>query len=289
MKLRSIAILKRLEKLEDEAELGRLLYVGSTRARRRLPFRRGSGTLSMATCMESGSGKSIPPSGTALAALWPILREDLPSPGAPGRTRTVDPRDAGVPLLRLPSDWRLAPPPGPWREMRASANDDNNDRIDFDWVREGARQAGTFAHRLLHRVAAEGIDRWDGGNGWPNKSSNIPNAISLGSRIHRRRNNARRLSRQVHRRRSPTCCRTRADAGCSIRGTGLCKANLQSPRGVMMQVLRITSSTARSSMIEDVRWIVDFKLSVHARRRSRGISGERAGAVPSRNSKNTHG
>jgi ATP-dependent helicase/nuclease subunit A len=32
--------------------------------------------------------------------------------------------------------------------------------VEFDWVRETARQIGTVAHRLLRQIAEDGLDQW---------------------------------------------------------------------------------------------------------------------------------
>jgi hypothetical protein len=35
-----------------------------------------------------------------------------------------------------------------------------NEPVEFDWVRETARQIGTVAHRLLRQIAEDGLERW---------------------------------------------------------------------------------------------------------------------------------
>ncbi|MFI4953655.1 MAG: PD-(D/E)XK nuclease family protein, partial [Burkholderiales bacterium] len=65
----------------------------------------------------------------------------------------------GVPLLRLSLDWQ--PPPLPLA-LPIATREAAADRqvVEFDWVRETARQIGIAAHRLLRQCAEEGLDRW---------------------------------------------------------------------------------------------------------------------------------
>ena len=150
------AYLSKLTAAGDAAELVRLLYVGSTRARKRLHLTAVLGT----EPDDDGRLRWRKPSrNTALAALWPALEAELapPRPGAPApapsRTAT------GVPLLRLPADWRVPSLPAALPVV-APPRAVVQEPVDFDWVRETARQIGIVAHRLLRRCAAEGLSPW---------------------------------------------------------------------------------------------------------------------------------
>lgn len=150
------AYLRKLAAGEEAAELIRLLYVGCTRARKRLHL-----TAVLAT--EPGEDARLrwrkPSRGTALSALWPALGAELRPPSSV-TLGAVAPRTApGVPLLRLPLAWELpaAPPSVPIAPREPSAG---SEAVQFDWVRETARQIGIIAHQLLRRCAEEGVDRW---------------------------------------------------------------------------------------------------------------------------------
>jgi ATP-dependent exoDNAse (exonuclease V) beta subunit len=142
---------------EDDAELGRLLYVGCTRARRNLHL---TATLAIGRDTD-GNARWMPPvRGSSLAAIWPALQSEAPvvRTGAPAMPK---PRagETGVPLTRLPQAWRLPPPPV--LELQAAAAVRlENEPVEFDWVRETARQIGTVAHRLLRQIAEDGLERW---------------------------------------------------------------------------------------------------------------------------------
>ncbi len=148
--------LSKLAAAEEGAELIRLLYVGCTRARKRLHL-----TAVLASELDNDARLRWrrPSRGTALAALWPALEAELVPPASvsPG---TALPRQAtGVPLLRLPLDWQPPPlPPGLPVVARAAAGEPSP--VEFDWVRETARQIGIVAHRLLRQCADEGLERW---------------------------------------------------------------------------------------------------------------------------------
>jgi hypothetical protein len=66
---------------------------------------------------------------------------------------------AGVPLRRLPLAWRLPLPPS-MQLVPAAEAQLGTEAVEFDWVRETARQIGTVAHRLLRQIAEDGLDRW---------------------------------------------------------------------------------------------------------------------------------
>ncbi|HKC42731.1 MAG TPA: UvrD-helicase domain-containing protein [Burkholderiales bacterium] len=157
------AIYKRLKRLDAERdghEVARLLYVATTRARKRLHL------LGDTPFDARASAPSPPGARTLLAKLWPIVADRFvaaatdatPAPGA-------RPRDPSAlldqSLIRLASDWRPAvgPPAAAWRpppvEPRA------HDEIEFSWVGETARHVGTVAHRWLQRIADDALVGWD--------------------------------------------------------------------------------------------------------------------------------
>ncbi len=149
--------LSKLAASEEAAELVRLLYVGCTRARKRLHLTAVLGT-------EPGENSRLrwrkPSRGTALSALWPAVEADFspPSPSAVPSAASSD-ASSGVPLLRLPLDWRPPPLP-PSLQLAARASADEQQLVEFDWVRETARQIGIVTHRLLRQCAEEGLGRW---------------------------------------------------------------------------------------------------------------------------------
>jgi ATP-dependent helicase/nuclease subunit A len=148
--------LNKLATAEESAELVRLLYVGCTRAKKRLHL---TAVLGVEPDENARLRWRKPSRGTALSALWPAIETDLTPPPSVAANTTSSNTSSGVPLLRLPLDWR--PPPLPSAlpiASRGAAADEP--MVEFDWVRETARQIGIVAHRLLRQCADEGLERW---------------------------------------------------------------------------------------------------------------------------------
>jgi ATP-dependent exoDNAse (exonuclease V) beta subunit len=145
--------LRRLAEVEESSELGRLLYVGATRAERRLHL---TAVLPIAPGDGGAMSWGEPAVGTALEKFWPRLEEVLapPVPEAPGAGAVPGSR----PLRRLPAGWT---PPLPADGIPAAVSTFEADAVlPFDWARDAARHVGTVAHRLLAEIAREGVEAW---------------------------------------------------------------------------------------------------------------------------------
>jgi ATP-dependent exoDNAse (exonuclease V) beta subunit len=146
------AYLGRLADGEEAAELGRLLYVGCTRAKRRLH-------LTAALTARAKDGASLtwksPPAGSALATFWDAVGHTVAAPLAANQEA---PPAAQRRLVRLPLAW--APSlPGPGVPVVA-ATVPIDDMVPFEWARETAKRSGTVAHRLFAQIAREGLSEW---------------------------------------------------------------------------------------------------------------------------------
>jgi ATP-dependent exoDNAse (exonuclease V) beta subunit len=145
--------LQRLDAAEEEAELGRLLYVGATRAKRRLHLL----ALAPPPNAEAGNGLQRPRRGSALERLWDAVSAELRHQTTEEPSdRSAEPRGF---LERLPIDWQVPSLPTPLPVSPQAVSIEA--RPTFDWAEATAAAIGTVAHRLLAQIGADGIDTWD--------------------------------------------------------------------------------------------------------------------------------
>jgi len=149
-------LIRDLDKRKAEHEMGRLLYVAATRARRRLHLL-GDARLDEHGTAEEPSAKSL------LHKLWIVVAPEFAAAGerraASSEARPTVPPPKQRELRRLPNDklryempsavaW-TAPP-----EARAF------DDIEFSWVGDTARRVGSVVHRWLQRIADDEAKGW---------------------------------------------------------------------------------------------------------------------------------
>ena len=149
--------LQSLDARRDRLELDRLLYVATTRPRRRLFLVAGIRP------DEPDGGKPFTPrSDSLLGRLWPAtaaaFRASLAATGAP-----PEQLEARVParVRRLPGDWQAPEPPAPvhWTVLEAHAAPPGA-AVEYDWSGRQARAVGIVVHRLLQVIAVEGPSAW---------------------------------------------------------------------------------------------------------------------------------
>ena len=140
---------------EDRAELGRLLYVGCTRARKRLHL---TAALGVRIDDEGHLAWKVPAAATALARLWDAVVNQVapPDPNAAiEKSIAVEaPR-----LERIKSGW-TAPMPLPGVPAGATV-ESSYESLPFDWARETVRCIGIVAHRFLAQFGREGLAAWN--------------------------------------------------------------------------------------------------------------------------------
>ena len=147
----------RLDKRKGDLELGRLLYVAATRARKQLHL------LGHVTINENKGELKIPVTGSLLQLLWPKVREVFES--AYATQAAAFPSDVEGPmgssaanLQRLSADWQL--PMAPALAQQTYANPEEH-QVEFVWATDVPRHVGTVIHGLLQRIADQGAERWD--------------------------------------------------------------------------------------------------------------------------------
>jgi ATP-dependent exoDNAse (exonuclease V) beta subunit len=284
------AWLRRLDAERADHELGRLLYVAATRARRRLHLvahvepvdeRRAPGEFRQ------------PRKRTALSALWPAVGGDVlaaaieadaaeraasearraraaagaPATGAAGVDAAMAADVAPLPLplpppaprvrlQRLPDDW-ITPPaeprlPPPSARMTGLAPDD----LEFEWVTAAGRYAGTVVHEELERAGRLGL---------PSLAAALDERASLWRRRLRELGLAEEqldaVTARIRRALASTCTEPRGrwlydpahgDAASDVTLTA------RLGREIVVAVIDRTFVDAQG-----VRWIVDVKTSLH--------------------------
>jgi ATP-dependent exoDNAse (exonuclease V) beta subunit len=146
--------IKHLAHEKSRQETVRLLYVAATRARHELHL------LGCARLKEKDQSIS-PDSDSFLKLLWPVVEQHyLAIPRASGAQ--PQPEKPIRLIRRLPLDWTLpAPPPAAeWKRDQIEAVE-TQEEVAYEWVGDTLRHIGTVLHRLLQRIAAEGIESWE--------------------------------------------------------------------------------------------------------------------------------
>ena len=146
-----------LEKRKAANEDARLLYVAATRAKSRLH---------LVGQIDAAAEKPGPRAGSLLSRLWPAVAGDFQGVSAPVADDSASEAAVAAPHLihRLPLEW--TPPPPPVSVALALpaadiAHGSAHDQVEFSWASETAKHIGTVVHRLLQRVAEDGLERWD--------------------------------------------------------------------------------------------------------------------------------
>lgn len=140
---------------KEAYQLGRLLYVGMTRAKVQLHL--------FARLSQDSDGKINPPKNDSLLALlWPQLGEDWMSIFDP--TDELAYRDVGnVQSYRLSPDWHW--PDGLLLGVPCISQPktiDNQVPMDeFSYASHKQRQQGVLLHRMLYKMAMLGMRKWD--------------------------------------------------------------------------------------------------------------------------------
>jgi len=143
------AYIGKVETEKDKNELGRLLYVACTRARKSLQL--------------TGNAKLLndglrPDPRSLLHLLWPVIAEQFESAFDPDAHGTADEKNGGwlMPeLRRLDPAWKTPEAPAlPVPEVTAKDVDETA-AVEFYWVGAAARLAGTLVHRWV-QMATEG-------------------------------------------------------------------------------------------------------------------------------------
>ena len=140
----------KVEAEKDRHELGRLLYVACTRARKSLHL------IGNARIYKTGMR---PDKRSLLHLLWPLVGRQYDDAFDPERHAEAAQDDGAwlMPTLRRFDDgWRAPDPPA--LPLVHEADDTSRSPVDFYWVGSGARIAGTLVHRWIQHCTEKNAD-----------------------------------------------------------------------------------------------------------------------------------
>lgn len=149
--------LEYLETIHAHNELGRLLYVACTRARKNLHLFGSVG--------EKDGEVRKPASSSLLSLLWPLVGDAYADAVCANGVDAADESATSAfrprPVQRLPGEW--LPPVLPQSivvKAAVAGATDETASIEFSWAGETARIAGIVIHQILQRVDGAGWARW---------------------------------------------------------------------------------------------------------------------------------
>ncbi|TQV81280.1 AAA family ATPase [Exilibacterium tricleocarpae] len=167
--------LRREQSQRAQLESTRLLYVGCTRAIKRLHL------VANVTTDDAGDDLKPPPAKSLLAGIWPAVKNQLltdtpaVSPDTASEVRSDTDREAAQQpdwasrhILRLAPDFNMPPLAdtgclAAYRGRDFDTGEDANLPSPADLLNRAARHTGTVLHRCLCQITREGLALWDSG------------------------------------------------------------------------------------------------------------------------------
>ncbi len=165
-----IQFIANVEKQRQSLEDGRLLYVATTRAIKKLHL--------FAAIKPNAKDEIKPHRSSLLGRLWPAIQqkqspliqqaaEKSPVSEADEANNTGEPTALNLPqhYRRLNAKWQLPDPPEPVQQLLTEPTETQN-YIEFSWAGEDARLTGNLVHRLLQLIGEQGVETWQGEGGF---------------------------------------------------------------------------------------------------------------------------
>ena len=148
------SLIRRFEQEQLDNERNRLLYVATTRAKKQLHL--------FAEIRRKSSGEAaMPPSGSLLQSLWPVVASECSSFNGP--VGTPEKRDLWLqPMIqRFSEDFAVPAAPAGIRPVSAAPVSDEEAAVSYDWAGAVARHIGNVVHRCLQHLAEHDLPLWD--------------------------------------------------------------------------------------------------------------------------------
>jgi ATP-dependent exoDNAse (exonuclease V) beta subunit len=152
--------LKRMHARKSEFEAGRLLYVAATRAKSELHLFGHAAAEAEDGVVEF----KAPEAGSLLERMWSVAKPAFAAaaPSAPPPEMDDKPVRRPLSMRRMARDWQLpAVPPSVAVPGAADPKDPARERVSYRWAGDTLRHVGTVVHRVLRRIAEDGLADWD--------------------------------------------------------------------------------------------------------------------------------
>ncbi|NIB41148.1 UvrD-helicase domain-containing protein [Pseudomaricurvus alkylphenolicus] len=150
--------LRHEQKVKNQLESTRLLYVGCTRAIKRLHL------LALVNSDNKKDGCKAPASGSLLYSLWPQLEHQAQLHRQSGEQSRTEAEEPLAYLRRLSPHWRrpVSVPGSLLAAYRGRETDDEDNQVSDEGYRHrAARHTGTVLHRCLAQIAGTDLLLWD--------------------------------------------------------------------------------------------------------------------------------
>jgi len=147
-----------LARQQRAAEQLRQLYVATTRPKQRLHL--------IGHAVIGKDGVKRPPTGSLLRAMWEVVAGEFEDAASASTSNPLshsmgEGRGEGLlPFRRLPANWNQPALPAPIAPRPLAESDDHEAYIPFDWVGQTTRVVGIVVHRLLMKIAEDGLEHY---------------------------------------------------------------------------------------------------------------------------------
>ena len=255
-------LLRDLEKTRSLNEAQRVLYVGITRAERRLHL---LGVATRDAKSDDGNTLRPPPAASLLAPLWQTLEADFQAAAAEtlsAKTADTNPRPwmdptlYNPPLVRLDLGYVPEPPDTAIRSVRLR---DTENSLAMGFATNTAqglldRHIGTLTHRYLEAIANDGLDTWS-----PDRVHGLSRVIERSLlREGHSLEAAQAATQQVIREVAGALTSETGRWLLAPRAAAACEVAMSSQPSEVTQAFQ-HHVIDRLFIDEDVRWIVDYK------------------------------
>lgn len=148
----------RLEKERQELEIGRVLYVAATRAKKRLHL------LGHARIASNGDFAAEP--GSFLDKLWPVVAHDFSHRQAAQNDGALQEKSLVSELRRLPIDWQVpdfstgSALTGSSKILQPSDLKEKRPVLSLSAETDDDRHIGNVCHQWFEKIATEGLEFW---------------------------------------------------------------------------------------------------------------------------------